>query len=24
MFLGMAFIFYRVYRSVRARDKDMI
>lgn len=24
MFLGMSFIFYRVYRSVRARDKDMI
>ena len=24
MFLGMAFIFYRVYRSIRARDKDMI
>jgi hypothetical protein len=24
MFLGMFFIFYRVYRSVRARDKDMI
>jgi hypothetical protein len=24
MFLGMAFIFYRVYRSVRARDRDMV
>jgi hypothetical protein len=24
MFLGMAIIFYRVYRSVRARDKNMV
>ena len=24
MFLGMAFIFFRVYRSVRARDKNMV
>lgn len=24
MFLGMSIIFYRVYRSIRARDKDMI
>lgn len=24
MFLGMAFIFYRVYRSIRARDKNMV
>lgn len=24
MFLGMAFIFFRVFRSVRARDKDMV
>ena len=23
MILGMAFIFYRVYRSVRTRDRDM-
>jgi hypothetical protein len=23
MILGMAFIFYRVYRSVRARDRDI-
>jgi hypothetical protein len=24
MFLGMSFIFYRVYRSIRARDRDMV
>ena len=24
MFLGMSIIFYRVYRSVRARDRDMV